>query len=87
MSVRDFAAWLGVSDRMVSKWEAGTIPGPVNQAAGKATIQAELDGKHNFDLGNATITLSNQGKTAHVEGTSEALSDVPNAKITVDVTC
>ena len=56
-------------------------------AAGKATIQAELDGKHYFDLGNATITLSNQGKTAHLEGTSEALSDAPNAKITVDVTC
>jgi transcriptional regulator with XRE-family HTH domain len=33
MSVRGFAAWLGVSDRMVSKWEAGTVPGPINQAA------------------------------------------------------
>jgi formylglycine-generating enzyme required for sulfatase activity len=36
MSVRDFAAHLGVSDRMVSKWESGgpTIrPRPVNQAA------------------------------------------------------
>jgi formylglycine-generating enzyme required for sulfatase activity len=36
MSVREFAAHLGVSDRMVSKWEAGgqTIrPRPVNQAA------------------------------------------------------
>jgi DNA-binding transcriptional regulator YiaG len=33
MSVRGFAAWLGVSDRMVSKWEGGTTPGPVNQAA------------------------------------------------------
>jgi len=33
MSVRVFAAWLGVSDRMVSKWEAGTVPGPINQAA------------------------------------------------------
>ena len=27
MSVRSFAAWLGVSDRMVSTWEAGTVPG------------------------------------------------------------
>jgi formylglycine-generating enzyme required for sulfatase activity len=36
MSVREFASHLGVSDRMVSKWEAGghTIrPRPVNQAA------------------------------------------------------
>ena len=36
MSVREFAAHLGVSDRMVSKWEAGGVairPRPVNQAA------------------------------------------------------
>ena len=36
MSVRDFAAHLGISDRMVSKWEAGgdaIRPRPLNQAA------------------------------------------------------
>jgi hypothetical protein len=36
MSVREFAAHLGVSDRMVSKWEAGgesIHPRPLNQAA------------------------------------------------------
>jgi formylglycine-generating enzyme required for sulfatase activity len=36
MSIREFAAHLGVSDRMVSKWEAGgpaIRPRPVNQAA------------------------------------------------------
>src|SRR5215475_10691252 len=36
MSVREFAAHLGVSDRMVSKWEAGGLtirPRPINQAA------------------------------------------------------
>lgn len=36
MSIRDFAAHLGVSARMVSKWEAGGAaihPRPVNQAA------------------------------------------------------
>jgi hypothetical protein len=36
MSVREFARHLGVSDRMVSKWEAGgeaIRPRPVNQAA------------------------------------------------------
>jgi transcriptional regulator with XRE-family HTH domain len=36
LSVREFAAHLGVSDRMVSKWEAGGAnirPRPVNQAA------------------------------------------------------
>jgi hypothetical protein len=36
MSIREFAAHLGVSERMISKWEAGrhnTHPRPVNQAA------------------------------------------------------
>lgn len=36
MSIREFAAHLGVSDRIVSKWEAGRSeirPRPVNQAA------------------------------------------------------
>lgn len=36
MSVRQFAAYLGVSDRMISKWEAGGVdlrPRPVNQEA------------------------------------------------------
>lgn len=36
MSVREFAGHLGVSSRMVSKWEAsgtGIRPRPVNQAA------------------------------------------------------
>jgi len=36
MSVREFAAHLGISDRMVSKWEAGgeaIRPRPLNQAA------------------------------------------------------
>jgi transcriptional regulator with XRE-family HTH domain len=32
LSVRQFADHLGVSDRMVSKWEAGAIPRPINQA-------------------------------------------------------
>jgi transcriptional regulator with XRE-family HTH domain len=33
LTVRAFAAYLGVSDRMVSKWESGSVPRPVNQAA------------------------------------------------------
>ncbi|MGH3468647.1 MAG: helix-turn-helix domain-containing protein, partial [Thermocrispum sp.] len=36
MSIREFAAHLGVSDRMVSKWEAAGEhfqPRPMNQAA------------------------------------------------------
>src|SRR5436305_7299856 len=36
MSIREFAAHLGVSERMISKWEAGREnirPRPINQAA------------------------------------------------------
>jgi hypothetical protein len=58
MSVREFAAHLGVSDRMVSKWEAAgesIHPRPMNQAAldtslaqctpeAQARFTASLDG-------------------------------------------
>jgi len=61
----------------------------VNNTAtgGKGTIQLALGGRHYFDLGNATMTLAAGGKGAHLEGTSEKLSDAPGAKITVDVSC
>ena len=42
MSVREFAAHLGVSDRMVSKWEAGgdaIRPRPLNQAVLDTSLQ------------------------------------------------
>jgi hypothetical protein len=55
--------------------------------AGKGTIQLVLGGRHYFDLGSATITLTAGGKGARLDGTSEKLSDAPGAKITVDVTC
>jgi Protein kinase domain len=54
---------------------------------GKGTIQSTLDGKLYFDLGNATMTLAADQKSAHLEGTSDRLSDAPDAKIVVDVTC
>lgn len=73
----------------------GTYTGPpvdsvaINNtdAPGKGTIQLLLSGKHYYDLGEATLTLTAGGKSAHVEGTSHRLSDAPGAKITVDVTC
>src|SRR5260370_30310280 len=43
MSQRDFAAHLGISERMVSKWEAGgenIIPRPVNQSALDTSLAA-----------------------------------------------
>jgi hypothetical protein len=78
--------------------ETGTSPGysgpPVDNIAvnntntpGKATIQAVIGGKHYFDLGNATLTLSSDSKTAHIAGTSENASDAPGTKIIVDVIC
>jgi hypothetical protein len=73
----------------------GTYAGPpvdsvaVNNTAapGKATIQVALGGKLYYDLGGAALTLSTDRKTAHLEGTSDRLSDGPNDKITIDVTC
>ncbi len=72
----------------------GTYTGPPvsgitvnNTADGKATIQADLDGKLYFDLGTATLTMSADQKTAHIEGTSDPNSDAPGAEIVVDVTC
>jgi hypothetical protein len=54
---------------------------------GKATVQAVIGGKHYYDLGNASLALSNNDKTAHIEGVSENTSDAPGTKIVVDVTC
>jgi len=73
----------------------GTYTGPpvdnivVNNTSdpGKATIQAVIGGKHLFDLGTATLTLSADQKTAHIEGTGDKASDAPGTKIVIDVTC
>jgi len=47
MSLRDFAAYLGISERLVSKWEAGgdgVHPRPVNQQALDVTLARADDG-------------------------------------------
>jgi hypothetical protein len=54
---------------------------------GRATVQAVIGGKHYYDLGHASLTLSSDSKTAHIEGSGESSSDAPGVKITVDVTC
>src|SRR4051812_16230767 len=49
MSIRAFAAHLGISERMVSKWEAGganVIPRPVNQAALDTSLAASSADVH-----------------------------------------
>src|SRR6476469_3204146 len=54
MSVREFAEHLGVSDRMVSKWEAGgksIKPRPMNQAALDTSLEhAAEDARARFAL-------------------------------------
>lgn len=54
MSLREFAVHLGVSDRMVSKWEAGgegIHPRPVNQAALDTSLaRSDLDVQERFRL-------------------------------------
>ena len=53
----------------------------------RGTIQATVGGKLYYDLGNATMTISADRQSAHLEGTSEKTSDAPGAKLTVSVTC
>jgi DNA-binding transcriptional regulator YiaG len=47
MSQRDFAAHLGISERMIAKWEAGgekINPRPVNQSALDSSLAAAPPG-------------------------------------------
>jgi transcriptional regulator with XRE-family HTH domain len=64
-SVREFAAHLGVSDRMVSKWEAGgsaICPRPLNQAALDTSLAlADSEVKSRF----AHIVLGHEPRPAH----------------------
>ncbi|WP_034268176.1 helix-turn-helix domain-containing protein [Haloechinothrix halophila] len=52
MSVREFAAYLGVSTRIVSRWEradAPAHPGPVNQTVLDTSLrQADADTRERF---------------------------------------
>jgi len=60
MSVRAFADHLGVSDRMISKWEAGgdqIIPRPVNQAALDTSLSKSTPDVH-ARFAEATMGLS-----------------------------
>jgi len=52
-----------------------------------ATVMGTLDAKMILSNDDAKLTLSPDGKTAHIEGVGDRNSDTPNAKIAVDVTC
>jgi hypothetical protein len=70
MSIRAFAAHLGVSERMVSKWEAGgeeVHPRPVNQAAldtSLACSSADVHSRFYCMLGDVVPTPSSDGSIA-----------------------
>ncbi|NKQ54982.1 SUMF1/EgtB/PvdO family nonheme iron enzyme [Amycolatopsis sp. K13G38] len=75
MSIREFAAHLGVSERMISKWEAGreTInPRPVNQAALDTCLtRSDPDTQARFGHltgGSLVPTNEDDGQTALVGG-------------------
>jgi transcriptional regulator with XRE-family HTH domain len=49
LSVREFAVYLGVSDRQVSKWEAGAVPRPTRQAMLDTVLrQADIQVQRRF---------------------------------------
>ena len=72
MSVREFAAHLGVSDRMVSKWEAGgdsIRPRPFNQAALDTSLKVaspEVKTRFNQLAAGRTILIESTGPGAGV---------------------
>jgi hypothetical protein len=61
MSVRQFGAHLGVSDRMISKWEAPgsqVVPRPINQAALDTSLRmASAEVRARFDQLTAGLTV------------------------------
>lgn len=64
MSLRAFASHLGISERMVSKWEAGgesIHPRPINQAALDTSLACSgADVQHRFKLATGTSSEPNE---------------------------
>jgi hypothetical protein len=64
MSIREFAAHLGVSERMISKWEAGREnirPRPVNQAALDTSLtrcDPDTQARFSFLTGGSLVTTA-----------------------------
>jgi transcriptional regulator with XRE-family HTH domain len=90
MSVREFAAHLGVTDRMVSKWEADGSrirPRPVNQAALDESLRrCTADELERFEGWNAA-DLDERGRATRVRwGLVVDLSpaDIPLASVIAD---
>ncbi len=76
MSIREFAAHLGVSERMISKWEAGREnirPRPVNQAAldtSLARCDPDTQARFSFLTGGSLVTEESRGAVTEPIGGS-----------------
>jgi len=76
MSIREFAAHLGVSERMISKWEAGREnirPRPVNQAAldtSLARCDPDTQARFSFLAGDSLVTKESNGAVTESIGGS-----------------
>ena len=88
LSVREFAAYLGISDRMVSKWEANSHrihPRPVNQHA-LDTCLKRTDEETRIRFTSilrlhGIAALNVQGVTSNVEpGTASEVTDPPTVQ-------
>ena len=79
MSIRDFAGRLGVSDRAVSKWEAGgtaMTPRPDSQALLDTTLEtASPDARARFELLIATQAPANDSELAAGPAIADTGSD------------
>jgi transcriptional regulator with XRE-family HTH domain/tetratricopeptide (TPR) repeat protein len=82
LSLRDFADRLGVSDRAVSKWEAGgggSVPGPDSQAILDTTLRERVSDEERtrFELTLGGISTDGQaGRDADAKGSRGALEDI-----------
>lgn len=76
MSIREFAAHLGVSERMISKWEAGREnirPRPVNQAAldtALARCDPDTQARFSFLTGDSLVPEESSGSVTEPIGES-----------------
>ena len=76
MSIREFAAHLGVSERMISKWEAGQEnirPRPVNQAAfdtALARCDPDTQARFSFLTGDSLVPEKSSGAVTESIGES-----------------
>ena len=81
MSVREFAAHLGVSDRMVSKWEAGgrgIRPRPINQQALDTSLrQADPEAQERFYAAMASRPPVVEQTAVSPSDDLQSMSDTP----------